>query len=730
VQLQTSGRVIEEIRSNSIGEFSFAMETSKAGTFVVTASADGFSPASETTEWPALAQRRLTLVLELEPYRQSMEVNTTMPAYRATLDLGDVRESPAKDLGEALASVDGVTKIRKGGIANDVVVRGFQQNNIQVLVDGTRTYGACPGHMDPPAQHVDFAQVDHVEITKGAFDIANQGGLGAVVNVVTKAPAAGFSLKPSFAAGSFGFLNPSIVGSAGNRTFRLLGGYSYRTPDPYKDGSGRPFTDYVRYSDAGKNQNAFDIQTGWVDTEISLSDRQVIALSYSRQESGLILYPYLSMDSDYDNADRVGAKYTLRDLPGTLRAVRISTYLTQVKHFMSDSQRATASNGNWKMGSDARSKAIGGRIETDLGRDLTAGGESYYRNWNVLGYMRPGMATTTNPTIPDVDTQTAGAFLDYRHSLTERVRVSGGVRFDHASMRVTSPNPNTNLYYQFHGTRRTTNMDNYPSGNLRFNVGLPWSIQWFAGAGTTGRTPDAAERYISRPMAATPMSGNPLLPVTRNNEVTTGLNLNNRQVYLRPLFFYSFLNDYILVNNQPRLNAPGMGMAPGGMPGMPSPVARSYTGVDARMWGGEASYGFVFSEWLSVSGGTSYTRGTAKVKPAAGVNGSNLPEIPPLKSGASLRYLRRWMFAEFGAVAAGRQSLVSADLQETPTPGYALLNFKLGFTHRGLAASFTVDNLLDRYYYEHLSYYRDPFSAGIKVPEPGRNFFVQIRYSF
>jgi iron complex outermembrane receptor protein len=148
------------------------------------------------------------------------------------------------------------------------------------------------------------------------------------------------------------------------------------------------------------------------------------------------------------------------------------------------------------------------------------------------------------------------------------------------------------------------------------------------------------------------------------------------------------------------------------------------------MWGGEAAYGAFFNESLSLAGGTSYTRGIASLAPAAGVDSQNLPEIPPLRSWASLRYAKRWVFAEFGAVAVDRQSLVSTDLQESPTPGYALLNFKLGFTHRRLAASFSMDNLLNRFYYEHLSYYRDPFSAGVKVPEPGRNFFIQLRYSF
>jgi len=108
----------------------------------------------------------------------------------------------------------------------------------------------------------------------------------------------------------------------------------------------------------------------------------------------------------------------------------------------------------------------------------------------------------------------------------------------------------------------------------------------------------------------------------------------------------------------------------------------------------------------------------------------NLPEMPPLRVWSALRYAHRWAFAELGTVVVNRQSLVDADLNEVPTAGYGLLNLKLGFTHRKLSGSFTVDNLLDRFYYEYLSYYRDPFASGVKVPEPGRNVFGQLRYSF
>ena len=142
------------------------------------------------------------------------------------------------------------------------------------------------------------------------------------------------------------------------------------------------------------------------------------------------------------------------------------------------------------------------------------------------------------------------------------------------------------------------------------------------------------------------------------------------------------------------------------------------------------AYGVTPTSALSLTGGGSYTRGAATPLPSANVLSRNLPEMPPLRVWSSLRYARRWAFAEFGATAVNRQSHVDGDLNEAPTAGYAVLNVKFGITYRNLSASFTVDNLLNRFYYEYLSYYRDPFTAGVRIPEPGRNVFAQLRYSF
>ncbi|MFN0170179.1 MAG: hypothetical protein ACKV22_27480 [Bryobacteraceae bacterium] len=41
-----------------------------------------------------------------------------------------------------------------------------------------------------------------------------------------------------------------------------------------------------------------------------------------------------------------------------------------------------------------------------------------------------------------------------------------------------------------------------------------------------------------------------------------------------------------------------------------------------------------------------------------------------------------------------------------------------------------VDNVFNRFYLAHLSFQRDPFCNGQRVPEPGRNLFLNIGYAF
>jgi len=106
--------------------------------------------------------------------------------YESTINRQALDRESANDMGQALSAMPGVAKIRKGGIANDVVVRGFYRDNISVLTDNQKLFGACPNRMDPPAFHTSLAEIESVTVIKGPFDIRHQGSMGGSVAIITK----------------------------------------------------------------------------------------------------------------------------------------------------------------------------------------------------------------------------------------------------------------------------------------------------------------------------------------------------------------------------------------------------------------------------------------------------------------------------------------------------------------------------------------------------------------
>ena len=136
------------------------------------------------------------------------------------------------------------------------------------------------------------------------------------------------------------------------------------------------------------------------------------------------------------------------------------------------------------------------------GKELTFGFEGYHRHWNMMDYMNMGGMMSMNQSLPNVDTNLVGAFADYHHAFSDRLRLNGGLRFDHATISTGVPGLDNDLYFAYQNTRSTSHTDDYSSGNLRFSYSLPQQIEFFAGAGATGRVASAEERFLLNPCAS------------------------------------------------------------------------------------------------------------------------------------------------------------------------------------------------------------------------------------
>ena len=678
----------------------------------------GFAPgAVHGVVVEAGGERPLDIVLNTVAASEHVDVTGTAP--RDSLEAPRIRESGARDVGEALNAVPGVTKLRKGGIANEVVLRGLQSRDLSVLVDGQRVYGACPNHMDPAVFHVDFAEVDRVEVGKGPFDVRNQGSLGGTVNVITKAPEAGWQATPALAAGSFGFVNPSLTLARGGERFSALAGFSWRRSDAYRDGSGRPFTASANYLPGAAAGDAFNVGTGWGRLVFAPSDSHRIDLAYTAQRSEAVYYPYLSMDAGWDDMDRVNLRYE-GGRPGDSVRVSAQGYWARVDHSMDDRLRVTSAGTprGYSMGTMARTRTWGGRLQAARG-GTTAGLEAYSRSWDATNEMA-GMGYMPQAMIPDVTVEVAGLFVEHGATLRPGLQLDLGARLDRAWSAADGTKANTDLYWAYHSTRSTSASDTLPSAKAR----LRWRHDGFeatAGIGHAERVPEPNERYLALRRKGTDWVGDPGLVPSRNTGLDASFSWERRGVRASLCLFQQWVSDYIAVVPATRTAA---------VPGVMNSQARSFANVDAELRGGELATSVALGSRVFLTGDLSYTRGTQAEDPARGIAGGPLAEMPPLAGRVGLRFDDGRLFAALEGALAGRQDRVDAALQEEPTPGWAIANVRAGLRWRKLLATVGVANLFDRDYVEHLSYQRDPFRTGAVVPEPGRNVYVNASVRF
>lgn len=651
-----------------------------------------------------------------------------------TLEVREVRETSARDLGEALAASPNLGKVRKAGIANDIVLRGLQRDDVALAIDGAQVHGACPSRMDPPAFHLDYAEVDRVEVKKGPFDVTTPGGLGGVVDVHARRAHPGWGTEVNLGGASESAVDASGTASYGSTRYDVLVGGAWKKGAPFVSGDGRSFTavpvDGARFRDQSGDQTAYDVRSGFARAGLALAPGQRLEVAYTRQSAADVLYPYLRMDGLRDDTDRATATYTAGAL-GPFSRLLARVYASRVEHDMTDEGRCSSSalvagcSGalprDYAMRTLASSSTWGGKLEAGLGGflDLLFGADFYARRWdNVttrLASRAPGsgLPYVDERSIPDVSILDGGLYAEARRDLSG-VRASAGVRLDVA--RTEAAVDRSDLYRVFHpaGELASTRDDVLLAGNLQAEYDVAGAVTLFAGYGHGTRVPDPQERYF----ALSGMGGNadwlgfPGLAPPRSDEVDLGVRLAGQRVLLKAQVFHAWLGDHVaLVSREVAAGAA-------------TRRAKTYANVDARTFGYEASGRMALPAQLFLGASAAFTRGENDT------DGVPLAEIAPFQAAASLRWDDGVFFVEAEEAFAARQDRVDARVLETPTPSHWTTSLRAGAAWRGGKLFAGVRNVFDRHYVEHLAYLRDPFASGAKVPEPGRTLYVNAQYAF
>ena len=655
---------------------------------------------------------RVKKISVVEEFTQQETVGETKEATEE-----EIKITRQIDIGEILSNLfPEVNHIRKGGTANDITIRGFGRDNINVLIDGQRIYGACPNRMDPPIFHMSTRQVKEVQILEGPFDVANQGSLAGVVNLISKDPDKGKGGSLYFTGGYFNYLHGGFDGYAGNDFVRVLVGYSKQYSKPYKSGEGKKITEYANYKSSELDHTAFNIDNAWTKLVITPDDENEIKINYAFDEAKDVLYPYLMMDAVYDRTHRINGEYLIKPL-----GVKISAYWNFVKHDMQDRWRTTSTGWSrgYGMKNLAKTKTYGAKIEKYLkigDIKLKAGIDAYLRNWKADNQL---MALDNRGMIPDVDIKNVGAYIKGAKPVGNII-ISAGVRIDSTKSeanRNALGTANNRLYDSYYNSYDLSQTDTYISGNIvaRYKINKRSSV--YLGFGHTVRVPDPEERFIAlkKPMTKPNWVGNPNLNPTKNNEVDAGFEYYWGLFGIKGNLFYSDLTDYVYLT---KINPIRYETKP----------ATSYQNIDAHIYGGDITAVGMLTDTVSVEAGVAYQRGK---KDSGKYTDSDLAEIPPLKTRFAVKYDNGTVFGQIEGIYASPQEDVDSDLKEQKTKSYYVINIKTGLNAGNRAfIGLGIDNLFDKNYYTHLSYLRNPFRSGSKIPEPGRFVYMNVSYKF
>ncbi|WP_221251626.1 TonB-dependent receptor domain-containing protein [Desulfuromonas versatilis] len=648
-----------------------------------------------------------------------------------SLSIREVRESPARDIGEALQRVEGLDFVRKGAIANDVVLRGFQGDDLNVLLDGVRLYGGCPNRMDSPAFHFDFAEVEQIHILKGPYDLSNPGSLGGLVEATTRSAAPGFGGDLNLTLGSWDMVNAAGTIGFGGEGGDALAGHAYKYSLPPRSGDGKRITDIYpvtssnRYRPEQIDSRAYDIHTTWLKAGLNPTAGSRSELGYSYQEADHVLYPYLQMDAEYDRTHRLNWLYRIADPVPGLEQIQLQAFWNQVNHLMHDELRESSRPSmmvtrDYMMRTDAYSRVVGLKLGTTLAAGdgtLKTGLDAYRRTWDAANQLA-AFGYEKQPMIPDVDTDNLGAWGEYSLPLGDSLTLTGGVRGDLTRVEANKlESDRLGSLYQpyFPGTTLEADADFAEwSGNLQLSWSAGDALEVFAGLGSGVRVPDPQELYVGlrKPMGSNRV-GNPELDPTRNNQVDLGVKYTAERIYLSASLFYSRLQDYIELVRLPDPD--------GADPLLP---ATSFENIEASLWGGEIGAQLALPGDLFLRAALAYSEGENRD------DDTPLAEIPPLNGSLTLRYDSGRWFVEASEQFADHQDRVDPALDEQPTAGWAITNLKAGLTRSAWDLYLGVDNLFDKFYTRHLSYQRTPFASGVQVPEPGRFAYLSVAWHY
>lgn len=632
---------------------------------------------------------------------QAIDVNST------TLSDVSHEQIQSADLANALQkTVPSIQLNRRSGIANDIILRGMRKDDINVLVDNTKTYGACPNRMDPPISHVLANNIDSISIIEGPYDVENFGTLSGLVAMQTKAPEKDLHAELDLGMGNFYYRKIGATLSGGNDLIRLMVSGSAETSDQYLDGNGDNFdaqmkntltTAPSKYQTKYSDNQAYEKKTLLTKAYINPTQDQELRLSFTANRSNGVLYPSTPMDANYDNSNIYDVAYDIKNLGDFSKKLTLQYYASDVDHPMSNALRNSAMAKLSVAHLTTNTQGIKVKNLLDLGSSqLTLGVDASKRNWDGKKYdtNTTTHVTTTSTMIPNVYTDNAALFSELGHSFGA-LSLKAGIRYDLTEIKTSNPLNDTLNFSAL-------------SANILSTYELDANNKLTFGVGKSSRVPDAKELYIMT-------NGNKHLDQVSNYEADLGLENSYDSFMLKSKAFYSKLSNFIIYDGKV--------------------ASTNYQNIDATIYGISMNGSYFISDKLTLDSGFNYQIGR-KDSFATGQTDRNLPNITPLKGNLALTYAyKKDSYVKAETIATDKWSRYDNDDGEQAVNGWSTLNLKISHAFsKNVQLDIGVDNLFNTVYAISNTYTDLTLLAGadskMLLNEPGRYAYTNLTIKY
>lgn len=628
------------------------------------------------------------------------------------------------DAADRLREEVGIDGARMGGHGIEPVIRGLQQGNIRVHIDGACITSGCPNRMDPATSYAPPGFFDEVKIDYGVETLSHgPGAPGGTVRLIRSTPAFYGDSHLRGAAGSSYASNADTWSAwadlaGGTEDGFGRGQFHWSDASNYRDGDGNEVRSaYSQWSGAAV--------AGWTpDPDTRL---EVIG-DFTRTEDAL--FAGAGMDSPESESRTIQLRGGRENQPGLLTAWRVESAFNSVNHLM-DNYSLRPLTAPMRLRAPSDTVTWTGTMAADL--DLDPVLWTWGTNWTLTSqsaerYMGPPGSTPANLQSvlwPEANTDIYGFFTEARWEITETWSLTGGVRLDHvvadaadserqAALIGGNSSPD-DLYRALYGTGDTTREE--------INLGALLRTEWewddfgstvFAAFSRSVRTADATERFLAsnNPVPASRWVGNPGIQPEIHHQLETGAQWERPTSRARAALFTDWTDNFIL-----RDRARGQ-----------EGILRSdgtiiYRNVDAHRWGVEAEAEHTWAERLRLHGKLAYVEATNLDEDRP------IPLTPPLNGVVGLEWLEsNWTIGTLCRMAATQDRVdLLSPLEVGPTSGWAVFDLYAAarlWEYAQLRAG--IRNIADHTYANHLNNANTFDGQAVQINEPGRTFWVSL----